>query len=141
MRRLLFLTIVLASLFALVNCNNYKNLTSQTEVLFRNKWILKELQGQPIPDSFRNSFEFTPHKITGTTDCNLMFAGFIAGKHQTVTIVPDTLTKRSTCPNENTGVMENKVLDALAKSTKWDINGGELWLGDGKATLVKLRSL
>jgi heat shock protein HslJ len=140
MRRLIFLTTIMASVFVFNNCNNYKQLTTQTEVLFRNKWKLTEVQGQQVPDSLKSSFEFTPGKISGSAGCNWLSANFFAGKRQTVTFVPDTLIKR-TCENENAHTLETTFLDALSKSTKWDLKGGELWLGNGKDILIKLRSL
>ncbi|MFI5132343.1 MAG: META domain-containing protein [Chitinophagales bacterium] len=140
MRRLLFLTTILAYGFVLNSCNNTKHLTSQTEVLFRNKWKLTEVGGQQVPDSLNSSFEFTPGKISGSTGCNWLSAGFLAGKHQTIIFAPDAPIKME-CVNENAAKLETRFLDALSKSTKWDINGGALWLGDGDATLIKLRSL
>ena len=140
MRRLLFLTTILASELVLNSCNNTKQLTSQTEALFRNKWKLTEVGGQQVPDSLNSSFEFTPGKISGSTGCNWLSAGFLAGKHQTVTFAPDAPIKME-CRNENAAKLETRFLDALSKSTKWDIKGGELWLGDGEGNLIKLRSL
>src|SRR5688572_12619083 len=141
MRRFLFLmTIILASVFALNNCGNYKNLTTQTEALFRDKWKLMEVGGQQVHDSLSSSFEFTPGRISGSTGCNWLSAGFIAGKHQTVTFTPDPPTKIE-CKNENAAKLETSFLDALSKSTKWDISGGVLSLGDGANTLIKLKSL
>ena len=140
MKRILLLTTVLTSLFFLSNCNHQRRLTSETEALFRNKWKLTEVQGQQVPDSFRSSFEFTPGKISGSTGCNKLSARFIAGKHQTVTFLPEDPIKME-CKNESAATLETKFLDALSKSTKWDIEESELWLGDGSATLIKLRKL
>lgn len=140
MKKRLWSTAILASLFFFNYCNNTKHLTSQTEALFRNKWKLSELQGQQVPDSAKSSFEFTPGKISGTTGCNRLSAGFVAGKHQTIRFSPEALTNMA-CPNEFSGALETKFLDALSRSKKWDIKGGELWLGDGQSTLIKLRSL
>src|SRR6476469_9090923 len=111
MKRLLFLMTILASAFVLNCCNNTKQLTSQTEALFRNKWKLTEVQGQQVPDSLRSSFEFTPGKISGSTGCNWLSAGFVAGKHQTVTFLPEAPTKM-TCENENAATLETRFLDA-----------------------------
>lgn len=140
MKKSLWSTAVLASLFLFNYCNNTKQLTSQTEVLFRNKWRLAELEGQQIPDSTKSIFEFTPGRISGSTGCNNLSAEFVAGKHQTIRFTPDSLTK-ATCPNETSEELQTKFLDALSKSTKWDMKGGELRLGDGENTLIKLRSL
>lgn len=140
MKKRLWSTVILASVFFLHYCSNTKQLTAQTEALFRNKWKLAELQGQQIPDSVTSSFEFTPGKIAGSTGCNQLSAGFAAGPNQTVRFSPDSLAK-TTCPNETAAALETTFLDALSKSTKWDIKGGVLWLGDGKNTLIKLRSL
>ena len=141
MRRFLFLmTIIQASIFALNNCGNYKHLTSQTEALFRDKWILMEVGGQQVPDSLSSTFEFTPGRISGSTGCNRLTAGFVAGKHQTVTFTPEPPTKTD-CANENAAKLESRFMDALSKSTNWDIRGGVLWLGDGTTTLIKLKSL
>ena len=140
MRRFLFLTTILVSVSVLSNCNNTRQLTAQTEALFRDKWKLMEVGGQQVPDSVSSSFEFTPGRISGSTGCNWLTAGFVAGKHQTVTFTPDTLKKRE-CGNENAAQLETRFLDALSKSTKWDIKGGVLWLGDGDINLIKLKSL
>lgn len=120
-------------------CNNTKQLTSQTEALFRNKWKLEELQGQQVADTVRSSFDFTPGKISGTTGCNRLSAGFVAGRNQSIRFSPEASTKMA-C-DENAMTLETKFLDALSKSTSWDIKGGELWLKDGGNTLIKLRSL
>ena len=138
MRRLLFFTTMLISLFALTNCGNYKHLTSQTEALFRDKWKLMEIEGQQVPDSVTSSFEFTPGRISGSVGCNWLTAGFVAGKHQTVTFTPEA-PKKMECTNENAAKLETRFMDALAKSTKWDIKGGVLWLSDGNVTLLKLK--
>src|SRR4030095_14991754 len=117
MRRLLFLTTILTSIFLLNNCNNTKHLTSQTQNIFRGKWQLMEIQGQEVPDSLRYSFDFTPGNIAGRTYCNLLSARFIAGKNQTVTFVTDT-TNKQPCGNEHVAKLETNFLDALSKSTK-----------------------
>lgn len=140
MRRLLFLATILASVFALNYCNNTKKLTSQTEALFRNKWKLTEIQGQQVSDTLRSSFEFSPGTLYGSTGCNWLSAGFVAGKNQTVRFSPEAPTKK-VCENENAAKLETMFLDALAKSTKWDIKGSELWLGNDEGILIKLRSL
>ncbi len=140
MKKSLWSMAILASLFFLNDCSNTKQLTSQTEALFRKKWELAEIQGQQVPQTANSIFEFTPGKISGSTGCNRLSAGFVAGKHQTVRFSPDAQTKMA-CPNETAAVLETKFLDALSKSTRWEIKGGELWLGDGESTLIKLRSL
>jgi hypothetical protein len=43
------------------------------------------------------------------------------------------------CPEE-IAVLETKVVDALSRSTNWEMKGGDLWLGKGDSTLMKLRS-
>lgn len=141
MRRLLFLTLtILLSVFIFNDCNNYRRLTAQSEVLFRYEWKLTEVEGQQVADSLRSSFEFTPGKLSGSTGCNWLSAGFLAGKHQTVTFAADDPVKME-CSSEYAATMESKFLDALSKSTKWEINGGQLWLGDGESTLIKLKSV
>ena len=140
MRSLLFLATILASVFTFNFCNNTKHLTSQTEALFRNKWALMEVEGQHIPDSLRYGFEFSPGNLSGSTGCNRLSAGFVAGKNQTVRFMPETPTKKD-CANESAAKLETMFLDALAKSTHWVLKGGELWLDDGATTLIKLRSL
>ena len=139
MKRILFLFANTAFLFCLVNCNNTKELTTQSEVLFRNKWKLAEVQGQRVSDTLNTSFEFTPGKISGSTGCNRLSAGFVAGRHQTITFTPGASTKMA-CMNE-AGTLETKFLDALSKSTKWKMNEGELWLTGEGGTLVKMKSL
>lgn len=130
---------IAACVFIFSNCNNTKQLTSQTEALFRNKWKLAELQGQQVSDTVRSSFDFTPGKISGTTGCNRLSAGFVAGRNQSIHFSPEASTKMA-C-DESAMKLETTFLDALAKSTKWDMKGGELWLANGKNTLIKLRSL
>ena len=139
MKKSLWSTAIIATLLFLNYCSNTKQLTSQTEVLFRSKWKLAELQGQQVSDSAKSSFEFTPGKISGSTGCNRLSAGFVAGKHQAIRFSPDSLSKE-VCSNETAAALEAKFLDALSKSTKWDMKAGELWLGDGERTLIKLRS-
>ena len=131
---------MLASLFFLNYCNNYKQLTSQTEVLFRHKWKLAELDGQVVADTTRSTFEFTPGRISGSAGCDWLSADFIPGKHQTIRFVVDTTGKKE-CGNQPAATLETRFWDAISKSTKWDLNGGQLWLGDGGMTLIKLRSL
>lgn len=140
MKKSLWSTAIIATLLFLNYCSNTKQLTSQTEVLFRSKWKLAELQGQQVSDSAKSSFEFTPGKISGSTGCNRLSAGFVAGKHQTIRFSPDSLSK-VVCSNETAAALEAKFLDALSKSTEWNMKAGELWLGDGERTLIKLRSL
>jgi len=140
MKRLLFLATVLIAAFFLNSCNHQRRLTSQTEALFRNKWELTEVEGQQVANSIRSSFEFTPGKLSGSTGCNQLSARFIAGKHQAVTFIPEDPVKVE-CKNENAAAWETRFLEALSKSTKWDIDGSELWLGNGNVTLIKLRRL
>ena len=139
MSRLLFLMTILAAVFVLSNCNNTRRLTSQTEVLFRDKWKLTEVQGEQVPDTVRSSFAFTPGKITGSTGCSFLSAGFTPGKNQTIRFVPDAPLKK--CENETAADLEIKFMEALLQSTKWELKGSELWLGDGEKTLIKLQSL
>ena len=140
MKRILFLAASAACLFILSNCNNTKKLTSETEALFRNKWKVSEIQGQAVPESVNSTFEFTPGKISGSTGCNRLSAGFVAGKHQSIKFSQQAMTKMA-CLDENAAALETKFLDALSRSTKWDMNGGELWLSDDGGTLIKMKSL
>jgi heat shock protein HslJ len=140
MKKSVWSTALVVSLFFLTHCNNTKELTTQTEALFRKKWKLAELQGQQIPDSSKSIFEFSPGKLSGSTGCNSLSADFVAGKHQTIRFNPEALTKKE-CPDKTSAALETTFLDALAKSTKWDISGGELKLGDKENTFIKLRSL
>jgi heat shock protein HslJ len=126
--------------FILSYCGGYKKLTAQTEALFRNKWRLTEVQGMQVADSLRSSFEFTPGKISGSTGCNWLSAGFVAGKDQAVLFSPEAPVKRD-CQNENAATLEARFLDALSKSSRWDIRDDELWLSDGVNTLIKLKSM
>jgi heat shock protein HslJ len=127
-------------LFFLTYCNNTKELTTQTEALFRKKWKLAELQGQQIPDSSKSIFEFSPGRLSGNTGCNNLSADFVAGKHQTIRFNPEALTNKE-CPDETSSALEKRFLDALSKSTKWDLSGSELKLGDKENTFIKLISL
>lgn len=139
MKRILFSLAILTLIFSLSYCGNTQRTAASAEVLFRDKWKLKELEGQVVPDSVRSSFEFTPGRISGHTGCNQLSAGFIPGRNQTITFTPEMLTKMA-CKDENAAVLETKFLDALTKSTKWSIRSGELWLGNEEATLIKLKS-
>jgi hypothetical protein len=132
MRRLLFLTTILACEFILNSCNNTKQLTSQTEALFRNKWKLMEVVGQQVPDSLNSIFEFTPGKISGT-GCNWIW---LLAEHQTVT--PDAPIKW------NAGMKMrlnwNQIFGRLIKINKMGYY--EVCYGLGMETiLIKLRSL
>ena len=140
MKQILGSAVILSFLFFFGACSNTKQLTSQTEVLFRKNWALTELQGQPVPDTTRSSFEFTPGRISGTTGCNRLAADFVAGKNQSIRFSPGIQT-RMACPDQASMALETQFLEALAKSTKWEMKGGELWLGDGTNALIKLRSL
>jgi heat shock protein HslJ len=140
MKKSVWSTALVIFLFSLTYCNNTKELTTQTEALFRKKWILAELQGQQIPDSTKSIFEFSPGRLSGNTGCNSLSADFVAGKHQTIRFAPEALTKKE-CPDETSAALEKNFLDALSKSTKWDISGAELKLGDKENTFIKLRSL
>ena len=120
-------------------CGNTQRAAASAEVLFRDKWKLKELEGQVVPDSTKSIFEFTPGRISGHTGCNQLSAGFIPGRNQTITFTPEMLTKVA-CKDENAAALETKFIDALSKSTKWSIRSGELWLGNEEATLIKLKS-
>ena len=139
MKRILFSLAILPLIFSLSYCGNTQRTAASAEVLFRDKWKLKELEGQVVPDSVRSSFEFTPGRISGHTGCNQLSAGFIPGRNQTITFTPEMLTKMA-CKDENAAALETKFLDALSKSTKWSIRSGELWLGNEEATLIKLKS-
>jgi heat shock protein HslJ len=139
MKKILLSMTILSCLFSLTNCNNTKQLTSQTEALFRKNWRLIELNGMQVSDSVRSRFEFTPGRISGSTGCNNLSAGFTAGKNQTVKFSEVAMT-RMACADETAMALETKFTDALSKSVNWDIKGSELWLGDGGGTLIKLKS-
>ena len=140
MKSILFSLAILMLIFSVSYCGNTQRVAASAEVLFRDKWKLKELEGQVLPDSTRSSFEFTPGRISGHTGCNELSAGFIPGRNQTITFTPEMLTKTA-CKDENAAALETKFLDALSKSTRWSIRSGELWLGNEEATLIKLKSL
>ena len=131
---------ILVLVIFMSSCGNYKRTASQAEVLFRGDWTLKEVQGQAVPDTSRSIFQFTPGKISGSTGCNRLSAGFVPGKNQSIRFSPEVSTKMA-CPDENAAALETKFLDALSKSTKWSITSGELWLGNGETTLIKLKSI
>ena len=138
MHKFLCSTQILALLFILSSCGNNRKLTAQTETLFRGNWRLTELQGQNLPDTTRSNFEFTPGRITGSVGCNRLSAGFVAGKDQTIRFTPAAQTKMA-CSDE-IAALETRVLDALSRSTNWEMKGGDLWLGKGDSMLMKLRS-
>ena len=139
MKSILFSLAIFTLIFSMSYCGNTQRAAAQAEVLFRDKWKLKELEGQLVPDSARSSFEFTPGRISGHTGCNQLSAGFVPGRNQTIRFTPEMLTKTA-CTDENAAVLETKFLDALSKSTKWSIRSGELWLANEEATLIKLKS-
>ena len=138
MYKSLWSTPILGLILFLSACGNTRKLTAQTEALFRGNWRLMELQGKTLSDTSRSNFEFTPGRITGSVGCNRLSAGFVAGKDQTITFTPAAQTKMA-CPDE-IAVLETSVLDALSRSTNWEMKGGDLWLGKGDSTLMKLRS-
>jgi heat shock protein HslJ len=140
MKSILSSITVLVLVLFMNSCGNYKRTASQAEVLFRGDWKLKEVQGQAVPDSSRSSFQFTPGKISGSTGCNRLSAGFVPGKNNSIKFSPEALTKMA-CKDENAAALETQFLDALSKATKWNITNGELWLGNGETTLIKLKSL
>jgi heat shock protein HslJ len=129
---------VLVFLFILSSCGNTRKLTAQTETLFRGNWRVMELQGQVLSDTTRSNFEFSPGRIAGSMGCNRLSAGFVAGKDQTIRFTEVAQT-RMACPDQ-IAALETSVLDALTRSTNWEMKGGELWLGKGDSTLMKLRS-
>ena len=139
MKRVVYF-LAIFGLAASINCNNTKNLTSQTEVLFRSDWKLTEVNGQSVPDSMSSRFQFSPGKISGSTGCNRLSAGFVAGSKQSIRFSNVASTKMA-CTNESVAALETKFLDALSQSNKWSIEKGELWLGTGETTLIKLGSI
>src|SRR6478736_218537 len=102
MKRILLLLSATTFLFTLTHCSNTKELTQQSEVLFRNKWKLSEVQGQQVPETVNSSFEFTPGKISGSAGCNRLSAGFVAGRHQSITFTPQASTKMACEGDEGT---------------------------------------
>jgi heat shock protein HslJ len=140
MDKILFSLAILPLIFSLSYCGNTQRTAASAEVLFRDKWKLKELEGQVVPDSTKSRFEFTPGKISGHTGCNQLSAGFTPGRNQTITFRPEIVAKTA-CEDKYAADLETRFLDALSKSTRWSIRGGELWLANGEATLIKLRSL
>jgi heat shock protein HslJ len=140
MKSITFSIAVLIFAMFISQCSNYNQLTTQTEVLFRTDWKLTELQGEAVPDSVRSKFRFTPGKISGSTGCNYLSAGFTPGKNQTIRFSPEPVIEME-CKDGNAAAMETKFLEALSKSTKWSMSGGGLSLGDGKTTFIRLGTL
>ena len=140
MKRILFVLAILFVMFSMTYCGSTQRTAASANALFRDKWKLKELEGQVIPDSTRSSFEFSEGNISGNTGCNQLSAGFMPGRKQTITFTPQAVTKMA-CPDEKAAALETKFLDALARSTRWSMKGSELWLGNEETTLIKLRPL
>jgi heat shock protein HslJ len=140
MKSILSSITILVLVFFMNACGNYNRTAAQAEVLFRGDWKLKEVQGQAVPDSSRSRFQFTPGKISGSTGCNRLSAGFVPGKDNSIKFSPEAVTTTA-CKDENAAALETKFLDALSKSTKWSMTSGELWLGNGETTLIKLKSM
>ena len=140
MKSILFSVAILVLALFTVDCGNYKDLTSQSNILFRNDWKLYEVQGQVVPDSVKSRFQFTPGRISGTAGCNQLSADFVPGKHQTIRFTPEMLTKNA-CTDANAAALETTLLDILSKSTEWSMTSGQLTLGDGQTTLVKFRAI
>jgi heat shock protein HslJ len=138
MKKVLFSLAILALVFSMSYCGKTQRTAASAEVLFRDKYKLKELEGQVVPDSTRSSFEFTPGRISGHTGCNQLTAGFTPARNQKITFRPEMETNTA-CKNEQLAALEKRFMDALSKSTRWSLKGGELWLGNEETTLIKLQ--
>src|SRR5688572_30062696 len=115
MKKIFFTPAILLVVFTMSYCGNTKRTAEPANALFRDKWMLKELEGQVIPDSTRSSFEFSEGNISGNTGCNQLSAGFTPGRNQSITFRPQAVT-RMACPDEKVAALETKFLDALSRS-------------------------
>ena len=124
MKRMLFSLTGLVLVLFMNACNKYARTASQAEPLFRGDWTLKEVQGQTVPDSLKSRFEFTPGKISGSTGCNRVSAGFVAGKKQSVKFSPEVSTKMA-CPDM---ITEGSLFRALERVDSYVVKGDSLQL-------------
>jgi putative lipoprotein len=128
----LFLSIVLALAAA-----------TQAKSLEKTKWLLVDLRaGTVVTDSaqYVAAITLTPtgHTVTGSGGCNTLAGGYSLHGKNGVKINAFTGTQKS-CPKPFADE-EKSFLDALAKTTSYQISGTVLTLFEGDKAIAKLEA-
>ena len=137
MKQTLNLLIVITSVITFAGCASGK--LHSKDPLFTNKWILSELNGNPVQTSNTEkdagiNFSYTDMKVSGTGGCN-KFNGTFTASGKDMSFGPLASTKMM-CSDIK---FEDAFFAALSKVKNFEITGNELSLRDGKTVLAKLR--
>ncbi len=142
-----FFTIIsLAMIIVLAGCHSTKPITGGTpggsEMLYKNKWYLNELQGQPFTFIGNDNYAHLlfsvgqPNRVTGSTGCNRLNGSYDLTGVNFIKFSPLATTKMA-CP----GNTEAQFIEALGQVNNWSIANEQLLLSNGKILVAKLNGV
>jgi heat shock protein HslJ len=139
-------TIVSFIILILMGCNSSKPTigvtTGGSEMLYKYKWYLTELQGQPFTFIGNDNYAhllFTagqPNRVSGSTGCNRLNGSYDLTGINFIKFSP-LATTRMACP----GNTEAQFTDALSQVNNWSIANEQLLLSNGKIVVAKLNGV
>lgn len=145
MKKILSATGFVITIILLGGCHSAKQTTGDNnanEMLYKYKWYLTELEGQPFTFTGNNDYAhllFTagqPNKVSGSTGCNRLNGSFDLTGVNFIKFSP-LATTRMACP----GNTEAKFIEALGQVNNWSINNEQLLLNNGKILVAKLNGI
>ncbi len=113
-----------------------------SEMPYKYKWYLAELQGQPFTFIGDNNYAHLlfiagqPNKVTGSTGCNRLNGTYDLTGVNFIKFSSLATTKMA-CP----GNTEAKFIEALGQVNNWSISNEQLLLSNGKILVAKLNAV
>ncbi len=146
MKKTFFCITSLAIIIFIVGCHSTKPVTGGTsggsEMLYKNKWYLTELQGQPFSFIGNDNYAHLlfspgqPNRVTGSTGCNRLNGSYDLSGVNFIKFSP-LVTTRMACP----GNTEAQFIEALGQVNNWSIANEQLVLSNGKMLVAKLNGV
>lgn len=146
MRKTIILIIPFALLAIIYGCHHTRPIAAQppsggSETLFEYKWILTELNGQPLGTGNRDTahllfFPGQVSRVSGSGGCNRLNGTFELSTDHKIKFSP-LATTRMACA----GNTESQFLTALGQTNNWSIINNQLLLNNGKILVAKLQGV
>ena len=118
-----------------------KTAVGGSEMLFESEWKLTTVQGQAVPETSNAMLAFKPgqvNTVSGSTGCNRVNGNFELSGTNSIKFSP-LATTRMACLDNGANQTEAKFLQALTKTTSWNIANDELLLKNGDTVMAILK--
>lgn len=135
---------ILAALFSDTGCSDSKKIggAAGNQALYQSAWKPVEIMGITVPGNSNAVLSLKGGQVnlvSGSTGCNRINGTFVLSDSNHLLFSPLATTKMA-CVDPAAAALENKFLEALSKTTTWQISGTQLTLLHNNELLAKFQA-